>query len=97
MYCCFFTKHVSLIVRLFANMVAGHVIIISLISLIFIFKQISTGVGIGSIVVALPFTVFIYVVEVLVAFLQAFIFSTLAAVFISQSREGHDDDHAVAH
>ena len=92
-----FTKHVSLIVRLFANMVAGHVIIISLISLIFIFKQISTGVGIGSIVVALPFTVFIYVVEVLVAFLQAFIFSTLAAVFISQSREGHDNDHAVAH
>jgi F-type H+-transporting ATPase subunit a len=95
-----FIKPFALIIRLFANMVAGHIIIICLISLIFIFGGISKGAGWGSSIISIAFTVFIYMIEVLVAFLQAFIFTNLTAVFIGQAFEGehaHGDDHAAAH
>ncbi|MEO5888746.1 MAG: F0F1 ATP synthase subunit A [Ferruginibacter sp.] len=90
-----FIKPFALIIRLFANMVAGHIIIICLISLIFIFAQIKPGIGWGTSIVSIAFTVFIYFIEVLVAFLQAFIFSILTAVFIGQAFEGehHTGDH----
>jgi F-type H+-transporting ATPase subunit a len=90
-----FTKPIALIVRLFANMIAGHIIIICLISLIFIFGNLSKGVGWGFSPVSIAFTVFIYFIEILVAFLQAYIFTNLTAVFIGQAFEGgHDDvDH----
>ena len=89
-----FIKPFALIIRLFANMVAGHIIIICLISMIFIFaEKIATGAGWGVSPVSIGFTVFIYLIEVLVAFLQAFIFTMLTAVFIGQAFEGsHDDD-----
>jgi F-type H+-transporting ATPase subunit a len=90
-----FIKPFALIIRLFANMVAGHIIIICLISLIFIFAQINKGVGVGAAPVSIAFTIFIYFIEVLVAFLQAFIFTNLTAVFIGQAMEGsHDEAHA---
>jgi F-type H+-transporting ATPase subunit a len=87
-----------LIIRLFANMVAGHIIIICLISLIFIFAQIQPALGFAASPVSIAFTVFIYFIEVLVAFLQAFIFTVLTAVFIGQAFEGehHEDEHAHA-
>lgn len=90
-----FIKPFALIIRLFANMVAGHIIIICLISLIFIFGQLSPAVGWGASPVAVGFTVFIYMIEILVAFLQAYIFTTLTAVFIGLAREEphHGDDH----
>jgi F-type H+-transporting ATPase subunit a len=91
-----FIKPMALIIRLFANMVAGHIIIICLISLIFIFGNLSPAVGYGVSPVAIGFTIFIYFIEVLVAFIQAFIFAMLTAVFIGQAREGahnHDDAH----
>lgn len=88
-----FTKPFSLIVRLFANMLAGHIIIICLISLIFIFAGLSKGVGLGFSPVSIAFTVFIYFIEILVAFLQAFIFTNLTAVFIGQATE--DAHHSV--
>ena len=90
-----FIKPFALIIRLFANMVAGHIIIICLISLIFIFANLSQYAGWGASPVAVGFTIFIYMIEVLVAFLQAFIFTMLTAVFIGQAFEGgHDDvDH----
>src|SRR4029077_10121770 len=75
-----FIKPFALIIRLFANMVAGHIIIICLISLIFIFGQLNTYAGWGSTPLAIGFTVFIYFIEVLVAFIQAFIFAMLTAV-----------------
>ena len=87
-----FIKPFALIIRLFANMVAGHIIIICLISLIFIFGQLNQYVGWGASPVAVGFTVFIYMIEVLVAFLQAFIFTMLTAVFIGQAFEGSHDD-----
>lgn len=95
-----FIKPFALIIRLFANMVAGHIIIICLISLIFIFGNIKPAIGYAASPVSLVFTIFIYFIEVLVAFLQAFIFTNLTAVFIGQAFEGehhHDEAHAAAH
>jgi F-type H+-transporting ATPase subunit a len=89
-----FIKPVALMIRLFANMVAGHIIIISFISLIFIFGSMNKVAGWGFSPLSVLFTVFIYLIEILVAFIQAFIFTNLTAVFIGQAFEGghHDVD-----
>ena len=92
-----FTKPFALIIRLFANMLAGHIIIICLISLIFIFGNMSRGVGWGFSPISIAFTVFIYVIEILVAFIQAFIFTNLTAVFIGQASEDHHQHEGDAH
>jgi F-type H+-transporting ATPase subunit a len=93
-----FTKPFALIIRLFANMLAGHIIIICLVSLIFIFGGISRGVGWGFSPISIAFSVFIYLIEVLVIFIQAFIFTNLTAVFIGQAIEdphNHaEDEHS---
>jgi F-type H+-transporting ATPase subunit a len=94
-----FTKPFALIIRLFANMVAGHIIIICLVSLIFIFGGLNHAIGWGFSPVSIGFAVFIYLIEILVAFIQAFIFTNLTAVFIGlaiedthgHSGNGHDD------
>jgi F-type H+-transporting ATPase subunit a len=83
-----FIKPFALIIRLFANMVAGHIIIICLISLIFIFGNMNKYAGWGTAPFSVAFTIFIYFIEVLVAFIQAFIFTMLTAVFIGQAIEG---------
>ena len=90
-----FTKPFALMIRLFANMMAGHIIIICLISLIFIFGGLSKGIGWGFSPISIGFTVFIYLIEILVAFIQAFIFTNLTAVFIGQAFEGehHEEAH----
>jgi F-type H+-transporting ATPase subunit a len=75
-------------IRLFANMVAGHILIICLISLIFILGALNKSAGFGFAPFSIAFTVFIYFIEILVAFLQAFIFTMLTAVFIGQAFEG---------
>ncbi len=74
-----FTKPFALCIRLFANMTAGHVVIIGLISLIFILKSIWVAAF------SVPFTLFIFVLELLVCFIQAFIFTTLVSTFIGMS------------
>lgn len=90
-----FTKPFALMIRLFANMVAGHILIICLISLIFIMGALNQWIGWGFAPFSIAFTIFIYFIEVLVAFLQAFIFTILTAVFIGQAFEGgHDEAHA---
>jgi F-type H+-transporting ATPase subunit a len=86
-------KPAALIIRLFANMVAGHIIILSFISLIFIFGAMNKGAGWGFSPVSILFTVFIYFIEILVAFIQAFIFTNLTAVFIGQAFEGEHEHH----
>ena len=85
-------KPAALIIRLFANMVAGHIIILSFISLIFIFGAMAKGAGWGFSPISILFTVFIYFIELLVAFIQAFIFTNLTAVFIGQALEGSHAD-----
>jgi F-type H+-transporting ATPase subunit a len=87
-----FTKPFALMIRLFANMIAGHIIIICLISLIFIFGALNTYIGWGFSPLSIAFVVFIYMIEILVAFLQAYIFTNLTAVFIGQAFEGSHDD-----
>ena len=89
-----FTKPFALIVRLFANMVAGHIIILSFITLIFIFGEMNGIAGWGFSPLSIGFAVFIYLIEIMVAFIQAFIFTNLTAVFIGQAFEGgHDEAH----
>lgn len=88
-----FIKPIALMIRLFANMVAGHIVIICFISLIFIFGAMNKVAGVGFSPVSLAFTVFIYFIELLVAFIQAFIFTNLTAVFIGQAFETGHTDH----
>jgi F-type H+-transporting ATPase subunit a len=77
-----FTKPFALAIRLFANMTAGHIVVLALIGLIFTFKSLISGA---------PFlmAIGIMMLELFVAFLQAFIFALLASVFIGQIREAH--------
>jgi F-type H+-transporting ATPase subunit a len=74
-----FTKPFALCIRLFANMTAGHVVILSLISLIFIMRTAFMAA------VSVPFALFIYLLEILVAFLQAYIFTMLTSLFIGMA------------
>jgi F-type H+-transporting ATPase subunit a len=91
-----FTKPISLMIRLFANITAGHIIILALVGLIFFFGKSGESLG-GSILgtaVAVPFTLFLSVIEVIVAFIQAFIFTILTASYIGAAVEEH---HHEAH
>ncbi|MEN9570859.1 MAG: hypothetical protein RL172_2090 [Bacteroidota bacterium] len=83
-----FTKPISLMIRLFANITAGHILVLSLICLIFIFKSVFASA------IAVPFAVFISMIELLVAFLQAFIFTMLAAMYIGMATEEHHHEEA---
>jgi len=94
-----FIKPIALIIRLFANMVAGHMIIGCLILMIFIFAELAPAAGLAFSPVSVLFTVFIYAIELLVAFIQAYIFTNLTAVFIGLSMEGEQfrEEGATAH
>lgn len=93
-----FTKPFALIVRLFANMISGHIIILSFIILIFIFGAMNTALGWGTSPFFILLAVFIYLIEILVAFIQAYIFANLTAVFIGQAFEGgHEEGHGHEH
>ena len=80
-------KPAALAIRLFANIFAGHTIILCVIFLIFIFSSMSTAAGIAFLPISIGFTVFMFFLELLVAAIQAFIFTNLAAVFIGQAIE----------
>jgi len=86
-----FVKPAALMIRLFANMVAGHIVIVTFVSLIFIFGELNQYVGWGFSPVSIAFVVFITLIEILIAFVQAFIFTMLTAVFVSQACEGEHD------
>ncbi len=92
-----FIKPFSLMIRLFANISAGHIIILSLIGLIFLFGnngQSAGGAAMGAVIGGL-FTAFMNLIELLVAFLQAFIFSILTASYIGAAvEEGHHHEEA---
>ena len=76
-----FTKPFALMVRLFANMTAGHIIVLALVSIIFINQSAAWGA------LSVPMALFISVLELLVAFLQAFLFCMLSALFIGAAVE----------
>jgi len=77
-----FTKPFALLMRLFANIVAGTIIILSLIGLIFIMNW-------AGVAIAIPFTLFIYFLELFVALLQAYIFTMLSVIFINMAMHQH--------
>ncbi|WP_134088350.1 F0F1 ATP synthase subunit A [Olivibacter sp. XZL3] len=80
-----FTKPFALMIRLFANITAGHILVLSLLCLVFIFKSLAVAP------VSVFFVVFIGAIELLVAFIQAFIFTILSALFIGMAIEEHAD------
>lgn len=90
-----FIKPITLMIRLFANITAGHIIILSLVSLIFVFgksgESMSGALGGGAI--AVPFVFAMNFLELFVAFLQAFIFTLLSSLSIGAAVEEHHNDH----
>jgi F-type H+-transporting ATPase subunit a len=94
-----FMKPLSLMIRLFANITAGHIIILSLLGLIFMANSMggaTTSVAISPVV--LFFTLFLNLIELLVAFLQAFIFTLLTAMYIGSAVEDHHEaDHGIGY
>ncbi|MFN4811239.1 MAG: F0F1 ATP synthase subunit A [Bacteroidota bacterium] len=88
-----FLRPFVLMVRLFANITAGHIIALSFFSLIFIFGEMNTGAGLGFSLFSTAFTVFMMVMELLVAFLQAYVFTLLSAVYFGTAvEEGHHEE-----
>lgn len=90
-----FTKPAALCVRLFANMMGGHMIVITLTLLIFIFAAFGAAALGASTVVSVLFTIFMLLLDVLVSFIQAYVFTLLSALFISAAQEnGHHEKGA---
>jgi F-type H+-transporting ATPase subunit a len=77
-----FTKPFALMIRLFANMLAGHMVITTLLLLISVIGQLNWMGGVAMAPVSILLSLFIMFLEVLVAFIQAYIFTLLSAIFI---------------
>lgn len=87
-----FTKPAALTVRLFANMLGGHMIVIVLTILIFVFASMGVAVAAGTTVLSVLFSVFMLLIDVLVSFIQAYVFTMLSTIFISFGQEnGHKE------
>ncbi len=84
-----FTKPFVLMIRLFANITAGHIIAIGFFSLIFIFGELNPALGYGASVISILFTVFMTFLELLVAFIQAYVFTLLSALYFGMATEEH--------
>ncbi len=89
-----FTKPAALCVRLFANMMGGHIIVITLTLLIFIFAAFGAVAAGGATVISVIFSVIMLVLDVLVSFIQAYVFTLLSTMFIAMAQEkGHEEGH----
>jgi len=85
-----FTKPFALMIRLFANILAGHMIILVLMGLIFIFYFVLGPIAASGVsVLSIAFSVFMLLLDVLVAFIQAYVFTMLSALFIGMGRAEH--------
>jgi F-type H+-transporting ATPase subunit a len=82
-----FTKPFALLIRLFAAITAGHIVILSLLSIGFIFQRYWVG-GVASV-----FVVFISLIEILVAAIQAYVFTLFSSLYIGMAIEEHHDHH----
>lgn len=82
-----FTKPFALMIRLFANMMAGHAIAVSMICIIFIVAGKALAVMLGMSFLAIVMAVFMMMLELLVCFIQAMVFTTLSSIFIGLARE----------
>ncbi len=86
-----FIKPFTLMLRLFANITAGHIVVMSFVGLIFIFGKMGNSLGgaVGGAIVSIPLTIFIMAIELLVAFIQAYVFTLLTASYIGAATEEH--------
>ena len=80
-------------IRLFANILAGHTVVLAFVSIIFVTMAVNTVIGTAMTFVSVIFTVFINFLELLVAFIQAFVFTMLSSVFIGLSQPQHHSDN----
>jgi F-type H+-transporting ATPase subunit a len=78
-----FVKPFALTVRLFANMTAGHIILLTIISLIFMFESLFLSL------VSVPFGTFMFLLKLLVSFLQAYVFTLLSSIYFGKAVESH--------
>lgn len=86
-----FTKPAALTVRLFANMMGGHMIVLVLTLLIFIFAAFNPIAGGGTVVISILFSVFMLLIDVLVSFIQAYVFTMLSTIFISLAQQKEEE------
>ena len=84
-----FSKHIALAVRLFANIFGGHMSMLSILSMIFIFGSMSVIAGWGISPVVVGLLIFLFFLEILVAFIQAYIFTMLSSLFIGMAVQEH--------
>lgn len=84
-----FAKCIALCIRLFANILAGHVVSLAFLSLIFIFAAMSKAIGLAVAPAAVGLALFVYTLDVLVALLQAYIFTFLTALFVGGAVHPH--------
>ncbi len=92
-----FTKPMSLMIRLFANMMGGHMVVIVFTLLIFIFGAYGIAVGTVVSVFSLAFSLFMLLLDTLVSFIQAYVFTILSTMFIfmAHPQHGHGAEHAI--
>jgi F-type H+-transporting ATPase subunit a len=82
-------KPFALTIRLFANILAGHTVVLAIVCIIFITMEVSMAIGSAMTFVSVLFTIFMNCLELLVAFIQAFVFTMLSSVFIGLSQPEH--------
>ena len=87
-------KPLILMIRLFANITAGHIIKLGFFSLIFIFGEMSKPLGYGVSALSVAFNLAMNGLELLVAFLQAYVFTLLSAMYFGQAIEEHHHEEA---
>lgn len=83
------TKTFALCIRLFANMIAGHIVILAFVSFIFIFGSLNAALGLGVAPISVALVLFILLLELFVAFLQAYVFTFLTAIFTGAAMHPH--------
>lgn len=92
-----FTKPFVLMIRLFANITAGHIIVLGFLGLIFIFGEMVPALGYGVSVISIIFYLFMGLLELIVAFVQAFVFTLLTALYIGLATEEHHEEAISSH
>jgi F-type H+-transporting ATPase subunit a len=86
-----FIKPIVLMIRLMANLMAGHIIILGFVAIIFIFGNINPVLGFGTSILSIVFALFVYCLEIVVSFVQAFVFTLLTALYIGSALQEHHE------
>lgn len=88
-----FTKPFALMIRLFANIMAGHAVILGLMCVIFVTASMGAAISTGMTALSVVFTIFMDMIELLVAFIQAYVFTLLSSVFIGMAQVKKHEKH----